>query len=372
MKQMYENYDVQLAVRGPVFIGSSHEIQKKEYTFLPGRKIGITDAIKLYMLMKEKGLAEEFEEYLLSNSTEELGSWCRRQRIESKEISSCVKYTLERGDLDFGKQVHIMECIKDSYGRPYIPGSSLKGMFRTILLSNEIISHSRYYSKERDETAQYLYSHPREKGKKLLSKNAKNLEMKAFHTLDRPGTKWRDAVNDCMSGFIVSDSEPLTTDDLILCQKIDRHTNGREKKLNMVRECIKPGTVIHFSLTIERDKCSFSADVLRKTVEIFAKQYEDNFLKSYPGVEHLKKNTVFLGGGSGFVSKTIIYPLYGHREGVRVTQKIFENTPFAKKHRQDVRLGVSPHVLKCTRYQGKYYQMGQCEISFDQKFPAHG
>lgn len=31
-----------------------------------------------------------------------------------------------------------MTCVTDPYGNPYIPGSSLKGMLRTILLSKDI------------------------------------------------------------------------------------------------------------------------------------------------------------------------------------------------------------------------------------------
>ena len=74
--------------------------------------------------------------------------------------------------------------------------------------------------------------------------------------------------------------------------------------------------------------------------------------------------TVFLGGGSGFVSKTVIYSLLGEREGVQAVKDIFDKTyvPKEHKHYKDCRLGVSPHVLKCTKYCGKTYMMGQCKF----------
>lgn len=45
-----------------------------------------------------------------------------------------ISVVLRRFLLD-KKEINVFECIKDSYNNPYIPGSSLKGMLRTILLS---------------------------------------------------------------------------------------------------------------------------------------------------------------------------------------------------------------------------------------------
>ena len=36
--------------------------------------------------------------------------------------------------------------------------------------------------------------------------------------------------------------------------------------------------------------------------------------------------------------------------------------PREHKHDKDIGLGVSPHVLKCTKLNGKKYMMGQCEL----------
>ena len=61
----------------------------------------------------------------------------------------------------------------------------------------------------------------------------------------------------------------------------------------------------------------------------------------------------------------MIYALFEGKDGVQVTKDIFEktNVPREHKHYKDLRLGVSPHILKCTRYKGKEYMMGQCEIN---------
>lgn len=65
---------------------------------------------------------------------------------------------------------------------------------------------------------------------------------KGFCTLKH--TDKEDVEFDNMSGIIVGDSEPLSREDIVLCQKWEQHVDGSYKTLNLLRECIKPGTVI--------------------------------------------------------------------------------------------------------------------------------
>lgn len=109
---------------------------------------------------------------------------------------------------------------------------------------------------------------------------------------------------------------------------------------------------------------STSKGELSDAVKLFYEQYYQVFQSKFPRCDRGKPNTVFLGGGSGFVSKTVVYPMFGEKEGIEITKDIFDRTgvPQNHKHYKDTRMRVSPHILKCTRYQGKEYMMGQCEI----------
>ena len=60
------------------------------------------------------------------------------------------------------------------------------------------------------------------------------------------------------------------------------------------------------------------------------------------------------------------------RKAVRVIDQINRNTLHPKvyaqhKHAKDVGLGVAPHVCKCTKYQGKLYDMGMGRIEFSRQ-----
>ena len=57
-----------------------------------------------------------------------------------------MKYVENVGDRSEEKgKLQVMTCITDPYGNPYVPGSSLKGMLRTILLSRDILQNREKY-----------------------------------------------------------------------------------------------------------------------------------------------------------------------------------------------------------------------------------
>lgn len=369
MGQYQKSYQVTMHTVGPVFVGSGKEIIKKEYIFMNGRKaVGIPDIQRLYMALMKSKKAAAFEEYLLGKGSMSLTEWLERQRIRESEIKPLLKYTMDCGDavIDRGaNKLHIMECIKDPYGNPYIPGSSLKGMFRTIFLGADIIHAPDKYHREKETMRRE--SEKKVKRNDYLKSDMDRIEHKAYRVLNRPESKRGDATNDIMQGFIVSDSEPLSTSDLVLCQKIDKHVDGMERKLPLLRECIKPDTEIRFTITIDTSICKLSGKMIMEAVKIFMSSYYKNFSKAFSEIDLPQSNYVFCGGGCGFVSKTILYPLYEKMEGTEMAQRVFEhtmsNTIYRQhKHFKDKQFGVSPHTIKCTRYQGKLLQMGACKI----------
>lgn len=370
MNNFLKQYDVVIRTVGAVFIGSGREIGKKEYMFLGRDKVAVPDIQKLYMLMKKKGKANAFEEFMLTDGRRDLTEWLRTQQIMSNDLKPVIKYELDCGDaiIEKGRTIQMLECIKNPYGQPYIPGTSLKGMFRTILLCQDIIDNPDKYAREKTDMQREILKDEdikRINKNTFMKKNIGNIEATKYRTLTRNEEKPADAVNDIMQGFIVSDSEPLSVDDLVLCQKVERHIDGTEKTLPILRECIKPNVEIHFTITIDTSVCQINSDMLVDAIKKVITNYHKSFQKKFNGIPTPKANYLYLGGGSGFVSKTVVNSLYtDDNDKIRLTQKIFEKTkvPRNHKHYKDNEYGVSPHIIKCTRYQGQTLQMGLCKL----------
>ena len=366
MERKLKTYTLTLTAVGPVFVGSGKEISKKEYLRLKDGTVLILNIEKFYSFIEKKHLEKQYLDFMLKKDRMSLGSWILNQGIQVKDIQNCIRYRLKNSDMELerGKPVQIMEHVKDPYGQPYIPGSSVKGMMRTILLCNDICEHPQKYEWIVSDMERELF-HNRNQNvsrKRVLATSIKNAEVECYHLLNRFEKKKENAVNDRLSGIIISDSKPLQADDLTLCQKIEVHPDGTEKKLNLLRECIKPSTQIEMMLTIDTDLFPIDDRQVTKAIHNFNYIYNDNFVKRFGGANCPSEDMVYLGGGAGFVSKTIIYALFQGIEGIRACQSIFEktNVPRNHKHYKDVQYGVSPHILKSTYYAGKQYQMGQC------------
>lgn len=77
------------------------------------------------------------------------------------------------------------------------------------------------------------------------------------------------------------------------------------------------GTKIRFTITVDETVTDLTVSDICQAVERFAQNYNQCFVEKFQGTDPLPLDCVVLGGGSGFVSKTIIYPMFGEKEGVR-------------------------------------------------------
>lgn len=372
MSEYLKRYIGVLTLHGPVFIGSGRELTKKEYVFTDNTRteVGVLDVAEFYMLLKNKKLDQQYEDFLLRDKKRDLFSWLREVGISVREIkeAKCFKYTLPMGEPDSERaKWTVMETMKDPYGKPYIPGSSIKGMLRTVILTGRIASGEL----PREMICEFMDHVRKGSGGRnwFLRDDIRNIEAELFNTLNNNERKKEDAVNDSMSGIIVTDSRPVKTSDLVLCPKVDSQTDGGDKKINILRECIKPGTEIKFGITIDETKCKETVTSIMSAVESFDKVYSECFLNAFKRHDNLPERAVFIGGGCGYVSKTIVYPMLGKQEGIKSVRTIFEktNVPREHKHNRDVEYGAAPHILKETIIDGMHYQMGLCSLTIKER-----
>ena len=196
MIEPYRQYQITLETVGPVFIGSGNKLSKKSYIFSDKNHIEMVDLEKMYQFLKNKGLESKYEQYLMSRDTMKLGDWLKRNRIDIPDIRKCIKYEIECGDVIGveSRDMEIQEHIKDPYGMPYIPGSSIKGMLRTILLIYDILENSQKYQKAKNNLS---YDIGKQQRRTIyLSKNMKEIETISFNKLNRDEKKVGNAVND--------------------------------------------------------------------------------------------------------------------------------------------------------------------------------
>lgn len=373
MPEYLKHYKMKITALSPIHIGDGTIIRKKEYIRRKKDNIVIIpDKYKMFSDLQKLGRLESFQRYSLDRKRDDFGQWLYEEKISNQQIKSWTAYSLEARDAFIinrnGGKINtpkdIIAFAKDAYGMAYIPGSSIKGMIRTALISMEIIKHPDKYSMHKNALTEAAGLNKKMSPKNYLKKETDSIEARVFNTLNKYEERPNDAVNSEMSGLIVSDSEPIPTVQLTLSQKVDYTLEGKERTLPILREALIPGTDIFFDITIDTENCNFTIDDIMEALDIFQKNCYEYFYKRF-GRGNDSHGTVWIGGGTGFLSKTFVYQVFG-TNAVGLADNIFQKTLrgnyIGHHHENDVYNQISPHICKCTYYHGKLYDMGMGKI----------
>lgn len=366
-----KKYDIELTTLGPVFIGSGYNTNKKEAIFFKN-KVVLIDTKEMFEYLIRRNLLRRYQEYML-DSNKDLAAFLKENNIGSEVYEKWKSKTiplLDTEDTSQGgtKQKGIDRFVRDGRGLVYVPGSSLKGMFRTILTAAYLIKNKEYAKKTGDklELAVRQLGQSTKPGdwEKALGKAMGEIDTEIFHKnlFSNPECKMGNKVNDSLRGFMVSDSEYIADEDMCICQKLDFSLSAREVALPLYRECIKPNVKIRFSITIDSSFCKYSIEDILEAIEIFSADYKNKFTSNFTKAPKLNNKYIcYLGGGAGFVSKTIIYPSFEKTKAVKFTAKWLSIKFNKVGHDRDTQ--VSPRMIKCTRFNNTVYQFGACCLS---------
>jgi CRISPR/Cas system CSM-associated protein Csm5 (group 7 of RAMP superfamily) len=294
----------------------------------------------------------------------------------------------------------INSCIKDAWGKPYIPGSTLKGMLRTLYIvsrqNNVIDTVNPYTPRGRDERERYQHDIPNPEDS-IVTNNVLPTEDK-----------------DIFQFLSVSDSAPLSTDNLVLCKKIDRlnkqkhlpHGRGttEESTPALDRECIREGVKIEFKVTCTNASLQQFLDNLEQSVQSYHKRtiasVKDMFDEWGANmVKHWGDSGIYIGGGTGFHTKTVAMT---NNVRANILDWKFDQTGRWTHHTQgggnfrpyngpfaqpiegnglnqeygwpstfvDSVTGAlnssAPRVYKLTKIANQYYEMGKCAITIEE------
>lgn len=352
MKQLghLQEYTLTLTTKAPVFVGSGVVYGKMDYIFDAARQtVSFIDQTQFFQLLIDRDLIDKYESFILNKRPSDTIQYFLKNicKLDAKTINSLIVNRVSAADaLDENHSLkEIQAFIRRADGRAYIPGSSLKGCLRTVLLTNMLLRDSN----------------------KVYPINIKKLESKYLHTLQIT-KKQPDMVNSVMRGISISDSEPIDEKNMILASKIDSFPDGFKNRINVVRQCVAPETKITFRLTLDQNILS-GANILTELREAI-RAFDAFYIREYNSYFAIKKefedlfrdDFIVLGGGSGFFAKNLIYPFYApnHAKAVKTVSQSMQQK---HKHEKDIEYGISPHTFKITEFDRFAYPIGLCQVT---------
>lgn len=408
--KQFETAKMCLKVVTPINIADGIVLGAKDYLYDSSRqKVYFLNLHQWHMFIYKHMLLEKYESYLANfRDKQSLLEWLRMQGYDIDDVRTVItseaQATVNLMDNEKKKTLNdINRHIQQPDGSLYVPGSSIKGVFRTAILykllqkRQDIKSKYWCYIKQQVDIIEKLMKEerkPRElqimpysvikkkkdQATKEIDKLIASLESELLHTLRLKDYKERNisnknAVCSAMRGLQVSDTYASRNMQTAILQKVDggfdKFGKASPKKLPIFRECMLPKAELFFDVKIEKAVMSTIGintvdDLLKATHSFFAavtdllqQAFEKEYQEAFQGVA---AGNMFLGGNTGFLSKTLLAMLAPDKDTAKNTIKVLLDKSF-KNHKHLLRDKIiAPRTLKCTNYNGKLMLMGVAEV----------
>ena len=381
--KQFETAKMCLKVVTPINISDGIVLGAKDYLYDSSRqKVFFLNLHQWHMFIYKHMLLEKYESYLANfRDKQSLLEWLQMQGYDIDDVRTVItseaQATVNLMDNEKKKTLNdINRHIQQPEGSLYVPGSSIKGVFRTAILYSLLQKRQDIkvkYWRQIQEKISSNYFKPYRDFNKLIS----DLENEFLHTLRLVDGNIRsnNAVCSAMRGLQVSDTYASRNMQTAILQKVDggfdKFGKASPKKLPIFRECMLPKAELFFDVKIEKAVMSTIGintvdDLLKATHSFFAavtdllqQAFEKEYQEAFQGVA---AGNMFLGGNTGFLSKTLLAMLAPDKDTAKNTIKVLLDKSF-KTHKHLLRDKViAPRTLKCTNYNGKLMLMGVAEV----------
>ena len=404
--KQFETAKMCLKVVTPINISDGIVLGAKDYLYDSRRqKVYFLNLHQWHMFIYKHMLLEKYESYLANfRDKQSLLEWLRMQGYDIDDVrivvTSEAQATVNLMDNEKKKTLNdINRHIQQPDGSLYVPGSSIKGVFRTAILYSLLQKRQDIkvkYWRQIQEKISSNYFKPYRDFNKLIS----DLENELLHTLrlvdgnihsnnavysamrglqvsdtDQGSNDTSESVYSAMRGLQVSDTYASRNMQTAILQKVDggfdKFGKASPKKLPIFRECMLPEAELFFDVKIEKAVMSTIGintvdDLLKATHSFFAavtdllqQAFGKEYQEAFQGVA---AGNMFLGGNTGFLSKTLLAMLAPDKDTAKNTIKVLLDKSF-KNHKHLLRDKIiAPRTLKCTNCNGKLMLMGVAEV----------
>ncbi|MFP5527700.1 type III-A CRISPR-associated RAMP protein Csm5 [Peptococcus simiae] len=352
-----EVHELFLETGGPLYIAGGRPLDRRHWLGRP-EGLALIDEGALGRQLLATGLLEAWQGHLAAGGSADA---FLASHPDLGPAADLIKRVLP---VDRGAAVHrVHPFLRNPAGRPYVPGTTLKGALRQVLL---VYFLNEMPEVDKEGWRSRLRQAYTDGDRSAFSAGMQALQVDILHKLHLHTAEVASSLNDLMRAFSVSDSDPLGTGDTVA---VRRRLVHREGVLNApdIYEVPPPGTRIRFTLRIDiplMNRGGLMLTVLNEALQLAQLMQERVFWEKIPTPDRapvdLRDLYLYLGGGSGFVNKSLVYALFDDAEARDLT-----NALLAAEPTYDPALGqvVAPYMRPTILAEGLSYDWGKCRIT---------
>lgn len=372
-------YKMKLEVLTPLHIGGADyksKLDKKEYVFDKDKgTLTLIDSEKFISFLIKKNLFDDYIFYIQKNLTLKNNKQDKNIKLidflKSRDIYKNIEEFRKKAPIKIAAEIEEMNDIKlmlrNLQGKPYIPGTSIKGALVNFLLVNYIINNRDKFKNEKNKILEIAQKANNDNDIKKAKNNIKRIVNDIEKYIIYGDNK--ELEKSKRFGVSVSDTYNYSNTRTYFYRDIDekRDTSKKEKEqpIPIYREYIMANSIFDFDITLDIDLIKKSKLKI-KTISDLTEALENtsNYLinKILKDENSSQIENLILGANTGFLQKTIIYSLFEKKEERLEVVKKLLHLKKGDKIKDHLKDKFSPRVLNRVKINGNNKLAGLVRI----------
>ena len=390
MSNRIDHAQLSLTIVSPTNIGGPEKLTTKDYMYnYDAGEVYLLNNYEWFCFLARHNKLAEFETYMQNEMVRPNGrtmyDWAKNTigatQLTKDVLGPVIGSIMKSSIYNEGRKNSLNDItpqIRGANGEVYIPGSSIKGVIDSAIISHMLRSDARFRAAVQQKLKEILYKYrdfqydkrrcKREFGAVLREVNKLidcNIQV-LFRNLEK---RVNGILASAFRGISVSDAMPIGAIQTEILKKEDSCLDeDGAHTISVHRECILPNQKFSFTVTLDtamtKEIGITSVDqvlaILQEDFDVTHKLLASKFKKVSPSIfKALEPANAYIGSNTGFVQKTIIMAAFTDDEktGIDIIRAILDMNFKKAKHATKDSF-MAPRALKLVKWNGHYYEMG--------------
>lgn len=389
MSNRIDHAQLSLTIVSPTNIGGPEKLTTKDYMYnYDAGEVYLLNNYEWFRFLARHNKLAEFEIYMQNEMVRPNGrtmyDWAKNtigaSQLTKDVLGPAIGSIMKSSIYNEGRKNSLNDItpqIRGANGEVYIPGSSIKGVIDSTIISHMLRNNKAFRSTVQRELRKVLDVYKRKNARNLFKDIFKMVNLailKHIHVLtNNEGKPFKAILASAFRGISVSDAMPMSAIQTEVLKKEDSCVDeDGTHEISVHRECILPNQKFSFTLTldtaitkeIEITSVDQVLEILQEDFDVTHELLSSKFKKVSPPIfKALEPANAYIGSNTGFVQKTIIMAAFTDDEktGIDIIKAILDvNFQRADHDRKDT--VMAPRAIKLVKWNGNYYEMGGIHI----------
>ena len=389
MSNRIDHAQLSLTIVSPTNIGGPEKLTTKDYMYnYDAGEVFLLNNYEWFRFLARHNKLAEFEIYMQNEMVRPNGrtmyDWAKNtigaSQLTKDVLGPAISSIMKSSIYNEGRKNSLNDItpqIRGANGEVYIPGSSIKGVIDSAIISHMLRNNKAFRSNVQRELRKVLDVYKRKNARSLFKdifKMVNQAIIKHIHVLtNNEGKPLKGILASTFRGISVSDAMPMSAIQTEVLKKEDSCVDeDGTHEISVHRECILPNQKFFFTLTLDTaitkeigiTSVNQVLEILQEDFDATHELLSSKFKKVSPSIfKALEPANAYIGSNTGFVQKTIIMAAFTDNEetGIDIIRAILD-VKFQKAKHANKDHFMAPRAIKLVKWNGHYYEMGGIHI----------